>query len=432
VRLCERVVVDMSEPKTNRASNIYLTVFSGASVLSAALAWIYHSYFRNDFAALLVFHGADGNCDASTQGLGVHCFGDYSAIHYSNLFKVPQGAEIVYPLVTRVFRLPFLLIESVSNYRVGLACYLVTLLLAILFPVLHAHFTGRIKLALPLWACITCLNIGTLSSLDRGNVIAFAVPFMYLFLIKFQDNYSKSASAYLTLATMVKPQLALLAIVFLWRREIKMMVFFSVSTVLIVTTPYLVFGSKSLTILREWIEETLRWSKSLSPTTNFPTNYSFNRILGVVDINAPKFSFALGFILLAGISLPIVIRRKKIDVFDLIKLSLILICMNSIVYVYYSVLLIPLWVILFTEAPNTSHAGMKLNRGNQFAPVLLALATAPLAWPSRWRIGDAVNTSGAYNMIPVLISLSVILFIVYTTARDFLPQTSGATSNKGF
>jgi hypothetical protein len=261
-----------------------------------------------------------------------------------------------------------------------------------------------------------------MSSLDRGNVIAFAVPFLYMFLIKFQAGSLKSASTYLTLATMVKPQLALFAIVFLWRREIKTIVQFSVTSVLVVIAPYLVFGTRSVTVLRGWINSTIEWSKSLSPTADFPTNYSFNRILGTVDLNYTKFSFILGFALVVSISIPIVTKKKKIQVVDLIQLGLVLTCMNSIVYVYYSVLLIPLWVILFSEAPNNPPDEEAINKGNQFAPLLLALATAPLAWPSRWRIGDDVSAGGAYNIIPVLISISVVLFVAYTMACNVLPR----------
>ena len=428
---CESIVAYMSELQLNRPVKIYLLIFSGASVLSTAVAWIYSSYFQNDFATLLVFYGQDGNCDAATQGLGVHCFGDYSAIHFSNLFQEPQGAEIVYPIITRIFRLPFLIVESISGYRVGLTCYLLALLCATLFPILHSYFTGRVKLTLPLWLCISCINIGTISSLDRGNVIAFAVPFLYLFLIKFQDNSLTSASKYLTLAAMVKPQLMLFAVVFLWRREIKTMLLFSVNTVVVIFIPYLVFGTRSMTVLKSWIDETVSWSKSLPPTDGFPTNYSFNRILGIADVNYSKFSFILGAILLAAVSFTVVRKKRRIEAIDLIKVSLIVLCMNSIVYVYYSVLLIPLWVILFSIPSSNPDENEKPNGGEQFAPYLLALATAPLAWPSRWRMDDDVSASGAYNVVPILISLGVVVFVVYTTVCSFRPSTAVAIRTKG-
>ena len=353
-----------------------------------------------------------------SQGLGLHCFGDYSAIHYSNIFQIPKGAEAVYPLVTRVFRFPFLLIETISSYRVGLASYLIALALAILFPVLHTYFKRQIMLSLPCWLSVTFLNIGMISSLDRGNMIAFAVPFMYLFLIKFQEGNSKNASVYLTLATMVKPQLALFAIVFLWRREIKTFLVFTVRTALSITAPYLVFGTKSMTFFTAWIDETINWSKSLAPTAEFPTNYSFNRILGILDINYPTFSFILGFVLLAGLSFPIIVKKKRILLVDLISLSFVVICMNSIVYIYYSVLLIPVWLLLFSKSDKIAETDHKRTRGSQFAEVLLALATAPLAWPSQWRIGNGTNESGAYNTIPILVTLGVVVLVGLTIGSN--------------
>jgi hypothetical protein len=414
----------MSGPKTTRAINTYLAVFAGASVLSIVVAWIYSSYFRNDFAALLVYGGMDGNCDLVTQGLGVHCFGDYSAIHYSNLFQVPQGAEVVYPVITRIFRLPFFIIEKISSYQVGLVFYLMALLAAILFPVFYSHFKQQSTFSLPFWLCITCLNLGTISSLDRGNIIGFAVPFFYLFLVRFQDGDSKSASIYLTFATMVKPQLALFAVVFLWRNEIKALLIFSIRTFIVMTIPYLVFGAKGVSLFMDWVIETLRWSKSLPLTVNYPTNYSFNRVLNLFDAKYLNFSFMFGTFLIVGLTLPIILRKKETYAIDLIKLSLVVICMNSIVFIYYSVLLIPLWVVLFSQRKNTFDVEKEWVDGNLLLPSLLALASAPLAWPSRWRIDDDVSASGAYNVVPIFVTLGFAIFVVYAIIRSFLNTPS--------
>ena len=110
-------------------------------------------------------------------------------------------------------------------------------------------------------------------------------------MIRFQDGDSKSASIYLTFATMIKPQLALFAFVFLWRNEIKALLIFSVRTVVVMTIPYLVFGAKGVSLFMDWVNETLRWSKSLPLTVNYPTNYSFNRVLNLFDAKYVIFSY---------------------------------------------------------------------------------------------------------------------------------------------
>jgi len=388
--------------------------------LSTIVAWVYSSYFNGDFASLLVYFGQDGNCDNLTQGLGVHCFGDYSAIHFANLFQVPQGAEVVYPLITRVFRLPFLAIESVSSYRIGLGFYLVALLMAILFPLLHLKYREKRNLALGPLLCIAILNVGTISSLDRGNVIAFTVPFLYLFLIRFQNNDSRIASTYLTIAAMVKPQLALFAVVFLWRSEIKTFVVFAARTAFLLIAPYLVFGSKSLSVFSDWIEETLRWSKSLPSTANFPTNYSFNRVLGSFGIEYPLFSYLWGLFFLIAISTPIVMRKRKITSSDLVKIGLVVMCVNAIVYGYYTVLLLPYWVVLLRESDVDHRIQKETNRENRSLYILLAIATAPVAWPSRWRIGDTVGAEVAFNMIPIIVTFTTFGYLISNAISSLL------------
>lgn len=391
---------------------IYLTVFSLASLLSTAVAWTYYSYFKSDFAALLVFFGQDGWCEPGSQGIGVHCFGDYASIHFSSLFQVPQGPEVVYPIITRLIRLPFFLIESISNYQVGLVMYLVAILLAVSYPIWHSYFRERNKISITLWITITFLNLGTISSLDRGNVIAFSVPFLYLFFIRFYDRQDKSASLYLTIATIVKPQLALFALLFLWRTEIKTMVIFSLRTVSVVTLPYLIYGTQSFTVLKGWIIETLRWSKSLPSAANFPTNYSFNRVGDVFGVDYPMFSFFLGTILLAGLALPFVVQKRKILAEDLVNFGLVVLCMNSIVYVYYSVLVIPMWVVLLTRPCNDFKRDSGFSIKRKLLPAVLALASAPLAWPSRWRIGDSISSDGAYNVVPLVVTTSIVFYIL--------------------
>ena len=421
--------MNMAEAQNPTLRKTYLFVFSLASLVSTTVAWIYLSYFNSNFSALLVFYGQDGWCDVGTQGIGVHCFGDYAGIHFANLFQVPQGPEVVYPLVTRLFRLPFFLVETLTSYRIGLVFYLSALLLAILFPILHSYFRERQDFSLGLWILVALFNLGTISSIDRGNVIAFSVPFLYLFLIRFQDGDSKTASLYLTIATIVKPQLALFAFLFLWRTEFRVLIRFSLRTVSVIFLPYLVFGTQSVLIFRGWIDDTLKWSKSLSPTADFPTNYSFNRLFGMMGLDYSMFSLLFGVALILGLSVPFIFQRRTITVEDLIKFGLIVLCMNSIVYVYYSVLIIPMWVALFSRSRNDRGLDMKSSISRKMLPVILAAASAPLAWPSRWRIGDSIGVGGAHNAVPLFITMSIAVYILVSVTVNFCELFNRSNGN---
>lgn len=410
----------MRQFQSDSSNTIFLKVFSGFGLLSAAVAWIYISYFDGNFPALLVFFGQDNNCETATQGLGIHCFGDYSAIHFSSVFQLPQGAEAVYPLTTRIFRLPFLLIELMSSYRIGLFSYLVALFIAIIFPAFHMSYKQRAEPALTWMYLVAAIGVGTISCLDRGNVIGFAVPFLYLFLIRLQGGNSKSAATYLMIATIVKPQIAVFAIAFLWQSEIKVFLRFALRTFLLLMAPYFIFGSQAPKIFGEWITETQRWANSLPPAMNYPTNYSFNRVLGVLGVNFPIFSFLLGVFFLLGLSLPYINKKRKLVVDDLIKLGLVMIFMNSIVYVYYMVLIVPLCALLFATPESVNRGRMKSGNLSPTLAILLALATVPLAWPSQWKLGDTISSTAAYNQVPIFVTVSVTIYIAVTIANNVL------------
>lgn len=410
----------MHQLQSDRSNTTFLKVFFWAGLLSAALAWIYTSYFNGNFPALLVYFGQDNNCEIAEQGLGLHCFGDYSAIHFSSFFQSPQGAEVVYPLITRIFRLPFLLIELMTGYRIGLFAYLAALFSAILFPAFHMSYKQRGEPALTWMYLVAGIGVGTVSCLDRGNVIGFAVPFLYLFLIKFQGGNSKTAAIFLTIATLVKPQIAVFAVAFLWQSEIRVFLRFALRTFLLLVAPYLVFGSQALQIFGDWIRETLRWANSLPPTMNYPTNYSFNRVLGVLGVDFPIFSFLLGLFLLIGMSLPYLRKRREVLVDDLIKLGLVMIFMNSIVYVYYMVLILPLCALLFGTTESVDRRRTKSEDGLPVLAILLALATAPLAWPSQWKIGDTISATTTFNRIPILVTLSMTIYLALTVITNVL------------
>jgi hypothetical protein len=333
---------------------------------------------------------------------------------------LPQGAEVVYPMITRIFRLPFLLIELVSGYRIGLFAYLTALFIAIIFPAFHMSYKQRGEHALTWMYLVAGIGVGTISCLDRGNVIGFAVPFLYLFLIKLQGGNSKSASTFLMIATIVKPQIAVFAIAFLWQAEIKVFLGFALRTFLLLVAPYFIFGSQALQVFGEWISETQRWANSLPPAMNYPTNYSFNRVLGVLGFDFPIFSFLLGVLFLLGLSLPYINKKKEIVVDDLIMLGLVMIFMNSIVYVYYMVLIVPLCALLFATPESVNRRELKSENVSPVLAILLALATVPLAWPSQWIIGNTVSSTTAYNQVPILVTVSMMIYIAITIASNVL------------
>ena len=399
----------------NLVQRFAITVFLSTLTISGVIAWIYTSYFKGSYATLLVFFGQDGNCETASQGLGIHCFGDYSAIHFNSLWDKPIGAELVYPVITRVFRLPFLFIENLTNYRVGLYFYLAALFVAAIFPVVHHCINNKNQQYRTSLIFLATINIGLISTLDRGNVIGFAVPCLYMFLLNFRKNLFSKAGWWLVLASAVKPQIAIFAIAFLWASEFRVFFYSIIRVITLLTVPFSVFGLKGFGYFQDWLVETQKWSSSLLPSSNFPSNYSFNKIIGIFGSNFSEFSFLLGIFLIVVISVRHWRTGKgaKVSSIDLVQLGLIMTCMNSIVYVYYTVLLIPLLTLLLQPNVRDEALGDGERRVATLLASLIAFAMAPLAIPSRWILSDQAGEAGAFNQIPTLVVFLLTLSILY-------------------
>jgi hypothetical protein len=143
-------------------------------------------------------------------------------------------------------------------------------------------------------------------------------------------------------------------------------------------------------------------------------------VLGVFDIEYPLFSSLIGLFFIIAISVQVVLLRKKIGVSDLVRVGLVVMSMNAIVFGYYAVLLFPYWVILVRDTESHVPNNGERAKSNEGLFFLLALATAPIAWPSRWRIDDAIGADAAFNLIPIVVTLSIFGYLMSNVILGFL------------
>jgi hypothetical protein len=388
--------------------------------VTITFAWVLRQYFDLDVGSLLVFPGRDSNCQVGKESVGIHCFGDFSAIRFESLLNRPSGAETVYPISSRLVRIPFYFVEQITNYRTSLIVFLVLAIAASLFPFIHVvrKCPGAFNAASAVLIGLT--NIGTIATLDRGNIIVFCVPFVYLYLVNIRTQSWCTALFWLCLAVSIKPQLLFLVVLLLWSNRLKEFLIALFVGIALLIGPYLIVGRGSLEVFKEWLRELSRWSGSLDPTETYPANITFNKIPSLIAVNGTYFGY-LVILLFAGIvSWRILVRKRRLTAKVVASTVLIAALSGPITYIYYAILALPAIAILILSDSSVEVESPSKVKLDVLSGFLYALILTPMAIPSKIWFGASVGSDGIYNLWPIVIptcalGLAILAFFEHGT-----------------
>lgn len=168
-------------------------------VISLLLA----SYLGQPFSETLSFRIDDGWCDKSSEGVGVHCFGDFGTARTADfrepIYETPSVSASNTPFTLFIWSI----FRSIP-YQLGVLMYLISLFGGVVGTVWVATkrlpFTERAALSMS----IGVLNVGVISAVDRGNHVAWLVPISYVYLRSVQQNRWSSAVIPLALLASLK------------------------------------------------------------------------------------------------------------------------------------------------------------------------------------------------------------------------------------
>jgi hypothetical protein len=245
--------------------------------LTVVIDWMLASYRGVDVAGSLSFVGQDGWCTPGTVGLGWHCWGDYTGIVFTSLTDATRNAEVVYPMATRLVRLPFLAAQTLWGVQAGLILFLLVGTLCLLLPFVWALRwkpwpTAAVEMTV---ACVATAPF--LIVLDRGNILVLAVPLLLVFLLAFLRDQPWVLTASVVAASMVKPQFAILALALLTLRHWRVFPACIAAVAVAFAAPYALLGSGSYPAFRAWLTETSLWAQLNHLWLDLPTNLSFAR-----------------------------------------------------------------------------------------------------------------------------------------------------------
>jgi len=224
--------------------NVKFTNLTLALLLFAPFAWwVGDSYFSVNSETTISFLGDDGWCNSETEGVGVHCFGDYQYVKMlaDKLSPWEAGSENPHNSLGLLFFRFFSLFERIfelffganQSSRIVLVAYSLLSVTAVSIPAIWASRTENFETKLKYLLIVGPISTPALVAIDRGNAIAFCVPLILWFLISVERDQKRFCVSAVVILAALKPQFFVLIILLLifkwWRHAIWCFMFVGIS-----------------------------------------------------------------------------------------------------------------------------------------------------------------------------------------------------------
>ena len=192
--------------------------------ISIFLWWVAGSYLGFDIYSSRMYWSADGACDPTTQGLGVHCWSDYyyliTALESGNPYSVSEPT--LYPAAGLAPFMVFKFLTDVTGISwLGLAAYLFTMTALIAYSVWFATKGQSFERRVLTFSALVLLSPAVLATLDRGNSVGFLIPTLVWLFSSIQNQKSPQTAMALALLSLIKPHYGVVALAFILAGRVK-------------------------------------------------------------------------------------------------------------------------------------------------------------------------------------------------------------------
>lgn len=345
-RDCRRI-----DPKST-----FIVLTSLLWILVVPVWWIQAGYRDLPVSERFSFPVVDGHCDASYQGIGEHCFGDY---YYAVTNLIPSFSREGFASPAGL--IPIAALEKLASFiglgsRGGLILFLAASVAAISVPSIYVARRASLEHR---WVGAIVLGIGSLPSLlllDRGNNLAFVVPLLTVFVLKARSKEDLLAALALGLAAAFKPHLILASVLFLGLKQWRKLLFCLLSFVLAFLCGFVLWGGNPLRTVSEYLRTLPEYQDYQPVSSEYPPNVSVGRGLyqleQVMDIPVVTPS-TIGLVLVLFVLVTCLVRSEQLGFARMCLLALALpMLAPSLSYAYYLVVLLPGAMIFMTTALN--------------------------------------------------------------------------------
>lgn len=379
--------------------------------------WIQAGYQGVAVTEKLSFNVSDGWCDPVVQGVGRHCFGDFQTpqkVFDSAETLTYSNTDLLYPPSGFA---PFVLVRWISETLdlsdVGsLWLYLGLSWAALSVPALVILFTRSIRHRLVLGFLIGPSSLPALMVLDRGNNLAFAIPFIFLYGVLAKNQRYVAASLSLAIVASFKPQLIVLFLLLIGLRQFRALLVGTLATGGLLALGFSVWPGTPIDNFRSWIRALMRYENYQPISAEYPANLSASRavfqlsqITGMDFLYHPSFRLVVLLLVVATC----VFRGRSMNfasLFFIVALCSFLV--PDLSYHYYLAIIIPLAAILVMSESDSQKFSSWFSDQVQAALAAFLLVPLPIA------VGQsAMSISPHFSGIFCLVALLIIVILAW-------------------
>ncbi len=414
------------------------------SMIAMSIGVLYTSYAGLAYSEIISFLVQDGWCEPKSQGIGVHCFGDfYAPITISSMSNPWSDAlNLAYtPLNFSYFNV------IASDYVTSLSPKL-PLFLNLIFAVFALGFPGfhmilqKAKVGLSgKWILAVMLtSTPSLMMLDRGSNNFLLVPLLYMYYIKVHEGKLKLSFALLVAMSLWKPQMILFGLLFFTKFGLNKSVLAIVTTISSLLLSFMLYPRSMTASILDWIGNSREY-QTYAPSPSIG-NFSFASFAGLLDslgnkISDPSQPFSLienslsinevslislmfGFIAFGTLFL---VRNRISSNYQFLAVTIFFLQLPGTTFGYYMVLLI-LPLIFMVRDNEFEQVSSQFQKWSYLLYGLLLFVIVP-AWPVSLRTlglhidGVAISLGINWTVAHVLLSL-LSLFLVFDFSRKSL------------
>ncbi len=422
-----------------------LNTLVSVCILTFSFGVLFSSYTQQIYSQTISWFVGDYWCDQETQGIGVHCFGDFAApSRIMNSVNPWEGdLNIAYtPVNFLYFKLLNLDFITDINTHLPTIINLVFMILALAIPGLHmilraeSEKSRRIgKLALLLSLC----SSPSLMIVDRGASMFLLFPLTYFFYLAIQSSDQKKAFIILVGMSLWKPQMLLFVILIYFSFGLWASLKIFATSLIGILFSFILYPAGFLTNI-------LTWASNIIEYQNYNTmpslgNYSLVNFYAFAqsgvkwlfldksfleafkpNLRSDTVSIIAQLILLIFIILILINGKSLTKLEAFFTLSVILIVTPGVTFGYYlTLLLIPIFFIAKEDKSFTSST--LLTRSWKFIYFFLFFALP--AWPLSWGyLGFFNNYAWAlygvqWAFVHCILSVLAIWLVGILTAKFF-------------